>query len=75
MYTHQQLRMNMHKAHPVTLWVEEHLRRMHLNRRRQIAYQQLLVGLLAYPCADAPFLALAMQAALRDVASLRDACK
>ena len=36
---------DMHKAHPVTLWVEEHLRGMHLNRRRQIAYQQLPVGL------------------------------
>ena len=36
---------DMQKAHPVTLWVEEHLRRMHLNRRGQIAYQQLPVGL------------------------------
>ncbi len=36
---------DMHEAHPVTLWVEEHLRRMHLNRRRHIAYQQLPVAL------------------------------
>ena len=36
---------DMHKVHPVTLWVEEHLRRMQLSRRRQIAYQQLPVGL------------------------------
>ncbi len=36
---------DMHEAHPVTLWVEEHLRRMHLNRRRQVAYQQLPVAL------------------------------
>ena len=32
---------DMQKVHPVTLWVEEHLRRMRLNRRRQIAYQQM----------------------------------
>ena len=31
--------------HPVTLWVEEHLQRMHFNRRRQIAYQKLPIGL------------------------------
>jgi hypothetical protein len=36
---------DMHKALPLTLWVEEHLRRMLLNRRRQIAYQQLPIDL------------------------------
>jgi hypothetical protein len=29
---------DMHKDHPLKLWVEEHLQRMHLNRRRLIAY-------------------------------------
>ena len=32
---------DMHRAHPLTLLVEEHLRRMQLPRRSQIAYQQL----------------------------------
>ena len=36
---------DMHRAHPLTLLVEEHLRRMHLPRRSQIAYQQLPIGL------------------------------
>ena len=36
---------DMHKDHPLTLWVEEHLRRMHLNRWRLVAYQQLPIGL------------------------------
>jgi len=36
---------DMQKAHPVTLWVEEHLRRIHLNRPRLVAYQQLPIGL------------------------------
>ena len=36
---------DMHRAHPLTLLVEEHLRRMQLPRRSQIAYQQLPIGL------------------------------
>jgi hypothetical protein len=36
---------DMHKDHPLKLWVEEQLRRMHLNRRRLVAYQQLPLGL------------------------------
>ena len=36
---------DMHKDNPLKLWVEEHLRRMHLNRRRLVAYQQLPIGL------------------------------
>ncbi len=29
---------DMYKDHPLKVWVEEHLRRMHLNRRRLLAY-------------------------------------
>jgi hypothetical protein len=36
---------DMHRAHPLTLLVEEHFRRMHLPRRSQIAYKQLPIGL------------------------------
>jgi hypothetical protein len=60
----------MHKDHPLKLWVEEHLRRMHLNRRRLVAC--LPIG---YPSADAPLFALAMAAALRDAGALCAACK
>ncbi len=58
---------DMHKALPFTLWVEEHLRRMQLSRRRQIAYQQLPIGLLIplrmHHCLQLPWQPLfAMQA-------------
>jgi len=36
---------DMHRAHPLTLLVEEHLQRMHLPRRSQIVYQQLPIAL------------------------------
>ena len=36
---------DIHKGPPVTLWVEEQLRRIHLNRRRQIVCHQLPIGL------------------------------
>ena len=36
---------DMQKDHPLKLWVEEHLRRMHLNRRRLVACKQLPIGL------------------------------
>jgi hypothetical protein len=36
---------DMHSAHALTILVEEHLRRMHLPRRSQNAYQQQPIGL------------------------------
>jgi len=36
---------DIHRAHPLTLLVEAHLRRMHSPRRSQIAYQQQPIGL------------------------------
>jgi hypothetical protein len=50
---------DMHKDHPLKLWVEEHLRRMHLNRLRLVAYQQLPIGLRIplrmHHCLDLPW--------------------
>ena len=62
---------DMRKALPLTLWVEEHLRRMHLNRWRLVAY--LPIG-LCIPLWT-PLFALAMVTALRDAGALCTDCK
>ena len=66
MYVHTPVvAQDMHKVHPVTLWVEEHLRRMHLNRRRLLAYLPIgfSIPLRMHHCLQLPWQPLfAMQA-------------
>jgi hypothetical protein len=56
---------DMHKDHPLKLWVEEHLPRMHLNRRRLLAYLPIgfRIPLRMHHCLQLPWQPLfAMQA-------------